>query len=364
VLAALSLAAALVHAAAAAAHDGALAWLLAAVALAQGAWAVVVLERPRRRLLAVGALGNVVVLAAYVTSRTVGLAGLEAAEPVGRADLIAATFEALIVVLVALLLSPRSFLVSYRRIGPATAVVAVALVALAALPGIAGGGHDHGHEHDAATGHEHGAGSGHVAGAAHEHASADTAGRGRAAELVAATRRHAPRWASITRAEADGYRSMRFGPVDHLVDWVAVDDRETLDPRHPEALVYVPRADGTKKLVAVMYVAPWSATTATVPDIAGASWHTHDDLCWDDAHHIVDFAREGGSCVEGTLRSMPPMLHVSLVDNACGPFGDPTTGRDRATRSLMGRFGDAMEAFGAGLPIVATSGCAHDHPPG
>jgi hypothetical protein len=360
VLGALSLGAALLHAAAAADHEGVLRWLFAATAVAQGTWALAVVARPRRAVLLAGAAGTVAVLGAYLASRTVGI-GLEPVEPFGATDLIAAGFEVAVVAVVALLFAPGTLFASYRRIGPAAAVVAVLLVAIAAVPGLAGAGTGHDHHDAAGSGHRHDPDDGRAAHPGHGHDGSDTAAQARADRLVAATRRHARRWKNVASAEAAGYRTMRFGPVDHLVDWPAVDDGATLDPRHPEALVYVTNADASRTLVAAMYVAPWSATMATVPEIAGGEWHTHEDLCWDEAQHIVDFTRADGSCAEGRPRSMPPMLHVSLVDNACGPFGDPTSGLDRATRSMMSRFDAAAAAFGVPGPIVSTPGCEHEH---
>jgi hypothetical protein len=151
----------------------------------------------------------------------------------------------------------------------------------------------------------------------------------------------------------------------------------------------VPRADGTKKLVSAMYVAPWGKTMANVPAVAGATWHTHVDLCFDDDYHVVDYADDAGECGKGTPGTIPPMLHLSVVPNACGAFGDPITALDDASREMMARLAAATAplaaaalasssatssgetsttrrtstAGGPGAAADASAGCAHAHHP-
>lgn len=62
------------------------------LALAQTAWATVLLRRPSDRLLLAGAVGNALVVLLWVASRTLGLPGL-GVEPVGVLDLLATTYE-------------------------------------------------------------------------------------------------------------------------------------------------------------------------------------------------------------------------------------------------------------------------------
>ncbi len=328
VLAALSLGAALIHAAVAAQHDGLLGRLFVATALVQGAWALVVVVRPRTGVLVIGLLVNLAALLAYVASRTVGLGSLEAVEPFGTPDVVCAVLEAAIVVSVAYLLSPRSLLPSYRRIGPLAAGSVVALVVIAAVPGLAAtsGGHAHGGAaHDAGA---HDAGGGHDHDAAGQSSFVRDAQR-RTDQLVAETRLGAARWRDPEQAEADGFRWIGDGPFLHYVNWKWVDQAGTLDPRRPEALVYAARADGTTKLIAAMYVTPFGTTASEVPAVQGASWHDHGNLCWDDSMRLSGYLDASGVCLpEGTLKVLPPMLHVSMADNRCGPFGDVEQSRD------------------------------------
>jgi hypothetical protein len=80
-------------------------WLLgaffAAAALAQLAWALLAMVWPSQRVWVAGAVGNALVIAAWIFSRTVGLPlGAEAgqAEPVGFADTLSTAYELLLVV--------------------------------------------------------------------------------------------------------------------------------------------------------------------------------------------------------------------------------------------------------------------------
>jgi hypothetical protein len=61
-----------------------------------------------------------------------------------------------------------------------------------------------------------------------------------------------------------------------------------------------------------------------VPDIAGSltQWHDHRNLCWQGLR-VVATTPDGtqAGCPAGTeLRLTPPMLHVWVVPNECGPF--------------------------------------------
>jgi uncharacterized membrane protein YgcG len=107
-----------------------------AVAAAQLAWGAVALARaPRRWWLALGAMGNLVVAATWVVSRTVGLPVGEYAGitlPVGFPDLLATALEAVTVVgAAALLVRGRAPARSPARSPGATVAAAVVVGALA-----------------------------------------------------------------------------------------------------------------------------------------------------------------------------------------------------------------------------------------
>jgi uncharacterized membrane protein YgcG len=107
----------------------------AVVAVAQLAWGAVALARAPRWWLALGALGNLLVVATWVVSRTVGLpvgeyAGMQL--PVGFADGLATALEAVTVVgATALLIRGRGPARSPARSPRATVAAAVVVGALA-----------------------------------------------------------------------------------------------------------------------------------------------------------------------------------------------------------------------------------------
>jgi hypothetical protein len=105
------------------------------VGLAQLAWGAVALARAPRWWLALGAAGNLVVVATWVVSRTVGLPAGEYAGttlPVGFPDVLATALEVVIVVgATALLVRGRSPARSPARSPGATVAAAVVVGALA-----------------------------------------------------------------------------------------------------------------------------------------------------------------------------------------------------------------------------------------
>jgi hypothetical protein len=108
-----------------------------AVAIAQLAWAMLVLFRPSPALYLAGVVGNAAVVAAWIVSRTTGLPfGPEPGEPesVGTADSVATAFEVLIAAGTVLLLLRMTF---WRRplarFTAATVVTTLAAIWLTAL---------------------------------------------------------------------------------------------------------------------------------------------------------------------------------------------------------------------------------------
>ena len=108
---------------------------------------------------------------------------------------------------------------------------------------------------------------------------------------------------------------------------------------YPEALVY---KTSTCRLQTGMYILEPGKDMGDVPDIAGnlTIWHGHTNLCWkssnpDDPNYLkLGGVSIGGRCTSGTLRVEPPMLHVWVVDNPCGPFAGTDLGN--ATGSCEG----------------------------
>lgn len=121
---------------------------------------------------------------------------------------------------------------------------------------------------------------------------------------------------------AAGYQSIgdSITGFEHFVHAGYLDDGIDLDPTRIESIV-LRVAGGTKTVESAMYILGPTATMADVPDIAGelTTWHDHQNLCWDGLR-VVAITRSDGTCPRGEFRATPPMLHVWLTDQACGPF--------------------------------------------
>jgi hypothetical protein len=159
--------------------------------------------------------------------------------------------------------------------------------------------------------------------------------RAAAENLIARNRQaNAVRFATTAQARAAGFISIgdEMSGVAHYEHPQWRRDGRELDVNYPEALVY---KSATGRLQTVMYILEPGKTMNDVPDIAGnlTVWHGHGDLCWkssnpDDPNYLkLDGVNVGGRCVGGgVLRVEPPMLHVWIVDNPCGPFAGTDPG--------------------------------------
>jgi hypothetical protein len=143
-----------------------------------------------------------------------------------------------------------------------------------------------------------------------------------AARLVTDTKAAATRFKDLDAALAEGY--YRVAPprsgLTHYMNTSYNRDGRILDPEHPESLIYLSMADGSSKLVGIMYRMP--SKDEPGPRIGGVltGWHAHDNLCIENGK-VVAIARNG-VCAKGTLTRTPEMLHVWLVDNPDGVFSD------------------------------------------
>jgi hypothetical protein len=123
---------------------------------------------------------------------------------------------------------------------------------------------------------------------------------------------------------AAGYTSIgdggAVGQYTHYINWAYVGDAYELDPSHIESVVTKMNADGTTRVVAAMYILSWGDTMADAPPLAGelTTWHDHDNLCFQGDAFVA--LADAGVCSTGTLRDTPPMLHVWVEANPCGPF--------------------------------------------
>jgi hypothetical protein len=135
-----------------------------------------------------------------------------------------------------------------------------------------------------------------------------------------------PDEAAVVRA---GYQSIGDAATgfEHFVSWGYLLDGHEVDPAHIESIVL--RVSGSTKTVeSAMYILTVGKTMADVPDIAGSltTWHDHQNLCFSGTR-VVGVTGPDGTCAEGQLLVTPPMLHVWLTEQPCGPFaGIETSG--------------------------------------
>jgi hypothetical protein len=336
-----SLSAGFVHAAAIGAHadhpEAARAFV--GVAMLQFVWGAYVLVRPSRQLAWIGVALNTALVAGWVVAKTKGLwfiSGLDVKEPVQFADGLAAAL-AFVSLMAAVIVAMRT------RRGPSrpllTNLAVVALVTLA-LPGmVEAGNHVHSHGSTVVVGAD---GKAQVVAEGPTKVRAydptmpiDLSGtpgvtpeqQARAENLVAVTLYKLPQFADPAYAEANGFHTIGDALTgdEHLLNWSYIDDGRTLDPDHPEALVYNTRGGG-RKLEAAMYMLPPGSTLQNVPDVGGAltQWHIHDNLCFTDdpvAPHVAGLTDAAGGCHAPLVKLEPvPMIHVWITPNECGPF--------------------------------------------
>jgi hypothetical protein len=395
VAAALMAGAALVHASAAGQHADhrLLAVAFAVTAGVQLTWAAAAALWPCRAAAAGGILLAGGTVAAWALTRIVAfptVEGLETVQDVGAQDVVCVVLE-LAAGVAALAALARVRVV--RAVVPAAAVAAVAL----ALPASAMV-HDHDHAEAAAAAPAAPAGSVGASSTAttvhvHDHGAttatataatpAGTASAGstpagsppagsttattitnpgshssvpdrppsrdeiaRAAALVDATATALAGFHTIADVQAAGYRSIGDAATgyEHFVNAAYLSDGRELDPAHVESVVFRVEADGSKTLVSGMYILEPGRTLADVPDVGGplTVWHDHQNLCWDGAGRVVGILLDGRCTPRGTFRPTPPMLHVWVVDNPCGPFaGVEATG---PLAAVLGSHGDSCAA--------------------
>jgi hypothetical protein len=173
--------------------------------------------------------------------------------------------------------------------------------------------------------------------------------QGRAELLLRRTLLGLPQWAESAHAEAAGFQSIGDGLTghEHLIHWDWIDDNDTFDPDHPEALVYQNVA-GVRTLEAAMYILPKQYTLTNLPDLGGSltQFHIHDNLCFTapPAPKVAGFTAPGQACRAPLVNFNPnAMVHVWLRPNRCGPFA-------------------ALEGVGAGtIKSGESRSCDHTH---
>ena len=349
--AAASVAAGLVHAAAAGTHGGAaeLVTLFAVTAAVQAMVAGSVAFSPNRTSLLALIGVNVACVAAWAFSRTTGLPWpelLNEAEDVGAQDLAAAVLGSAAALLGAVALVEPAW--ARAKASPTALAGAACTVLLAvAVPGMAAQ-HDHGEaSHDHAHGEEvaltassatGGAPDDHHAVAEETEPAAPTgpvislddvrltsSERSAAQDLIDTTAEAMRAFPDEAALQAAGYISIGDGVTgyEHYINIEYIADGIEMDPNRIESVVLTVADDGTKEVASAMYILSFGKTMDDVPDIAGelTTWHDHQNLCWEGAR-VVGTTDATGECERGVFRGTPPMLHVWLPghEQACGPF--------------------------------------------
>jgi hypothetical protein len=315
VLSALAAAAGVIHLVMIPAH--AADWLPEGIAFAVAGWwqiglAVVLLLRPGRKAVQIGAVSTVALIAAWVVSRTTGLPvgpGSGVAEPVGFVDLATIGFEAAFVLAAAVGLARPDLgrgRPAVARRAAAVVPVAAVLIATAAIASPSATDHSHGHSAgggEAAAGDMSAMDHGHGDPAApadddkglsllangHQHSHGevpiDAATQKELSRQLALTHQLVDRYPTVAAATADGYR--RAGPFSpalgtHYIKGAgagAIGDGPITDEQilHP-VLIYNGRAPDAP-LIGFMYMA--YGVQGEPQGFAGPNdhWHSHSKVC-------------------------------------------------------------------------------------
>ena len=323
----LTLGAGLVHATAAGTHAGdtTLVALFALTAVGQAVLGAALLAWPERRTLVVSAVVNLVIAGGWLLSRTTGIPfvdGLAQVEAIGLQDLMATVLE--VAAGVAALVAVRN----PDRLGMSSMYPLLALVLAPVTVGMVA-------PHDGEHGHEAG-GHGHATSSLATDAvfSGGETGHATEAELKAAkkliegTRKSvAAQFPDEAAVKAAGYTSIGDGfPIssfEHYINPAYLEDGRELDPSRIESIVIQSTSSGDQ-VASAMYILETGKTMADTTNLTYgglASYHDHQNLCWDESGtRIAGFLLNGNCMPRGEFKPTPPMLHVWMKAHECGPF--------------------------------------------
>jgi hypothetical protein len=144
-----------------------------------------------------------------------------------------------------------------------------------------------------------------------------------AAALYADTKTAIAPYEDWHRAWAAGFRPS--GPANmpstHWINQRNVDAGYVLDPNHPQGLVYANSRRGPV-LLGAMYEMKHLGQFGPDPGGPLTAWHEHLNICFTPAGGAeFSFMTPLGVCPLGSIDvSVPPMLHVWVVDNPQGRF--------------------------------------------
>jgi hypothetical protein len=317
---------------------------------AQLAWAALVLWRPSRLWLWLGAAGNALVVVVYVASRTTGLPiGPDVGHPeqAGGLDVVSVVLEvALIAGCLALLWRPSLADRPVRRFGtigtavslaavPAFVVAVTAAVMTPALAGPEGPAGMAGMGSKAATpataalpgmgdmGTTAGLPDMKMYGSTAPPTAAQVIAAG---QLIKQTDVSLARYQNVRAAFAAGYTYvLRTNGEEHLLYDGPNPAYAGLNPQHPSSLVYAINVPHHAPiLLGAMYI---EGGQTNGPQIGGSltRWHAHLVVCRGGRPTIAGFGVQlRGFCNPGTWhnRYTAQMLHVWVVPYLGGPFSD------------------------------------------
>ncbi|HEY1621635.1 MAG TPA: hypothetical protein VGG25_28705 [Streptosporangiaceae bacterium] len=329
------------------------------IAWAQLIWAALVLWRPSRTVLWLGILGNAIIIAVYVASRTVGLPvgpDLNHPEAVGGLDVASVVLEvALIAGCAALLWRPALADRPVRRRGTAGTIAGLVAVPAAVIavttavmtPGWAGPEGPAGMASGSSTAAGM-PGMGSTGGLPDMRMYGSTAPP-TAAQVIAAgqliknTDKSLARFQNVQAAFAAGYTYvLKTNGEEHLL----YDGRNPayagLNPQDPSSLVYAINVPHHAPiLLGAMYI---ERDGVNGPQVGGSMtrWHAHLVVCQGDKPTIAGFGVHlRGTCNPSNWRNRytAQMLHVWVVPYSGGPFSDDLSqsATNSAVRAVLAR---------------------------
>jgi hypothetical protein len=318
------------------------------ISWAQVIWPAVLFWRPSRLWLWLGIVGNAIVIAVYVASRTVGLPfgpDLHSAESVGALDVVSCVLEFGIIVACAALLWRPSLAdrpVARRgALASAAALVAVPAVVIAATtavmtPGWAGpegpAGMASGMSQSTSSTLDSGMGDmgatdGQPDMQMYGSTTPPTAAQVlAAAELIKETDASLKRYANVQAAFAAGYTYvLKTNGEEHLLYNGPDPAYQGLNPQDPSSLVYaIDVPNHAPILLGAMYI---MGGPRNGPQIGGGltRWHSHLVTCVNGQQTIAGFGVQlRGGCNPATWQDTytAQMLHVWVVPYPGGVFSD------------------------------------------
>ena len=141
--------------------------------------------------------------------------------------------------------------------------------------------------------------------------------------LADATKAAMQRYANLDAALRDGFTLPKpgVGPDVHLDNKANREDGRSLDPDHPETLVYA-ILDNKATLLGVVYVMDRAGVPAPQPGGPITRWHAHN-ICLTLLPPGFGIVSPFGSCPALSVSlTTPEMMHVWVVDSPAGPFAE------------------------------------------